>query len=281
MNFPIPAAAPAWLNGRAIETQLERIFLHPDFSSSEILKRFLTFVVQETLTGNANCLKEYTIALKVLQKPVNFNPQKNCIVRIHAGRLRRALYHYYNAPGSDDEIIIGIPKGKYVPVFMDRQQWLDESLLNKSCEVNRTHAETEPLIFAILPFNYNAANEATRTFLDDLCLQISSALSQVKQISVTSYQVVKSMAGNYSDLKELSTTLRFNHIISVGAQYQQKRSRVNIQIIDCRYYQQIWSRVFDCTITDSNLFEVQDGICQVITNQASNYSCTNIKNQTV
>ena len=281
MSFPIPAAAPAWLNGRAIEQQLERIFLHPDFSSSEILKRFLTFVVQETLTGNANCLREYTIALKVLQKPVNFNPQKNCIVRIHAGRLRRALYHYYNAPGSDDEIIIGMPKGKYVPVFMDRQQWLDETLLNKSYEVNKPQAETEPLIFAILPFNYNAANEATRTFLDDLCLQISSALSQVKPISVMSYQVVKSMAGSYGDLKELSSLLHFNHIISVGAQYQQKKSRVNIQIIDCHYYRQIWSRVFDCTITDSNLFEVQDGICQVIANQANNYSCTNIKNQTV
>ena len=41
-------------------------------------------------------LKEYTIAVNVLDKPTNFKPQDNSIVRIHAGRLRRALNHFYN-----------------------------------------------------------------------------------------------------------------------------------------------------------------------------------------
>lgn len=267
MSFPVSYAVPDWLNGQVVEQQLERIFLHPDFSSSEILRKFLSFVVQETLTGNANCLKEYTIALKVLQKPVNFNPQKNCIVRIHAGRLRRALYHYYNEPGQHDDIIIGIPKGKYVPVFMDRQQWLDETTTNRNAR--NTPFGNEPLTFAILPFNYNLVDEASRSFIDNLCLQISSDLSQVKQFSVVSYPALKSMAENYPDIKELSALLRFNHIVSVGAQYQHDKSRVNIQIIDCRYYRQVWSKVFDCTLTDSNLFDVQDGICQMITTEAS------------
>ena len=266
MSFPVSYAVPDWLNGQVIAQQLERIFHHPDFSSSEILRKFLSFVVQETLTGNANCLKEYTIALEVLQKPVNFNPQKNCIVRIHAGRLRRALYHYYNEPGQEDEIIIGIPKGKYVPVFMDRQQWLDETMMNRI--PYKTQAGNEPLIFAILPFNYTGEDDNLKSFIDGLCIQICSGLSTVKQVSVVSYQAVKSMTEKYNDLKELSAMLRFNHIISVGAQYLKNRSRVNIQIIDCRYYRQIWSRVFDCRITESNLFEVQDGICQVITTEA-------------
>ncbi|HEY8894281.1 MAG TPA: hypothetical protein VIM79_05685, partial [Niastella sp.] len=94
-------------------------------------------------------------------------------------------------------------------------------------------------------------------------------LSQVKQIAVVSYPVLKSMAEHYPDIKALSAMLHFNHIVSVGAQYQHDKSRVNIQIIDCRYYRQLWSGVFDCTITDSNLFDVQDGICRVITSQAS------------
>lgn len=274
MSATLEYSVPEWVNDQVIGRQLERIFLHPDFSSSEILRKFLSFVVQETLTGNANCLKEYTIAIKVLQKPVSFNPQKNCIVRIHAGRLRRALFHYYNEPGADDKIIIGIPKGKYVPVFMDRQQWLDELIMHKTSQEVCKLGCGEPLIFAILPFHYDSENEDMNTFIDNLCLQICSGLSQVKQVSVVSYQAVKSMAGNYSDLKELSTTLRFNHLISVGVQYLKSRSRVNIQITDCRYYRQIWSKVFDYKITDTNLFEVQDGISQVITSQASHLLAT-------
>jgi TolB-like protein len=166
--------------------------------------------------------------------------------------------------------VIGIPKGKYVPVFMDRKQWIDETGSYRSLYAeNKMRIDNEPLTFAILPFNYNLGDETARSFIDNLCLQISSRLSQVKQISVVSYPALKSMTEDYSDIKALSTMLHFNHIVSVGAQSQHDISRVNIQIIDCRYYRQIWSGVFDCTITDSNLFDVQDGICSVITSQAS------------
>lgn len=268
MSLTLQYPTPTWISDQAIGQQLERIFLHPDFCSSEILRKFLSYVVQETLTGNANCLKEYTIALKVLQKPPNFNPQKNCIVRIHAGRLRRALFHYYNQRGSEDEIIIGIPKGKYVPVFMDRQQWLDETIARKASQnIYNMPPDSEPLTFAVIPFNNN---ESTAAFTDNLCLQICSRLSQVRQASVVSYQVGKSMAASYTDLKELSASLKLNHIISVGVQYIKNRSRINIQITDCQYYRQIWSRIFDCAITDANLFEVQDVISQAITSQANN-----------
>ena len=75
----------------AVEEQLERIFRDPHFTESAILKKFLSFIVQETIHGRSNCLKEYTIAINVLEKPSSFNPQENGIVRIHAGRLRRAL----------------------------------------------------------------------------------------------------------------------------------------------------------------------------------------------
>jgi TolB-like protein len=267
MSLTLQYPTSTWISEQAIEQQLERIFLHPDFSSSEILRKFLSYVVQETLTGNSNCLKEYTIALKVLQKPANFNPQKNCIVRIHAGRLRRALFHYYNQQGSEDEIIIGIPKGKYVPVFMDRQQWLDETIARKASQtIYNLPPVCEPLTFAVIPFNYN---ESTNSFTDNLCLQICSRLSQLRLVSVVSYQVGKSMSANFTDLKELSATLKLNHIITVGVQYLKNKSRINIQITDCLYFRQIWSRIFDCSITDANLFEVQDVISQAITSQAN------------
>ena len=78
-----------------INHQLQKIISDPIFAVSNILRRFLSFIVEETLAGHSNQLKEYTIGVKVLNKPTDFQPQKDAIVRIHAGRLRRALSHYY------------------------------------------------------------------------------------------------------------------------------------------------------------------------------------------
>jgi len=272
MSIMITYAAPPRFSSNDIDLQLKRIFLHPDFINSEILKKFLSFVVNETLIGNACLLKEYTIALKVLEKPVNFNPQRNCIVRIHARRLRSALSHYYNNLFSDDEIIIDMPKGKYVPVFMHRNEWLEEMKNGRSIETAMMKLEKESITFAILPFICDTGGAPVRLFSENLCMNICSALSQVNQISVLGFQAIKGLAGPEADIKELSALLKFNHFISGGIQYLKHRIRINIQIIDCRSFQQVWSKIFECKITASNLFDVQDEICQVITTQANELS---------
>ena len=100
-----------------IIAQVDRINTDTSFMESDILKRMLFFVVNETLEGRSNRLKEYTIAINVLNKSASFKPQENGIVRIHAGRLRRALSHYYDDKGSADSIRITMPKGGYVPFF--------------------------------------------------------------------------------------------------------------------------------------------------------------------
>ncbi|MEJ0082744.1 MAG: hypothetical protein WDM78_17730 [Puia sp.] len=69
-----------------IYAQLHKIFLCPVFAVSDILRRFLSYIIEETLGGRSNTIKEYTIAVNVLNKPISFKPQQDAIVRIHAGR---------------------------------------------------------------------------------------------------------------------------------------------------------------------------------------------------
>jgi TolB-like protein len=263
MNFPTPFVANKLFSYDSIADQLDRIFLHPDFNKSEILKKFLSYIVHETLVGSAHCIKEYTIALHVLEKPVSFNPQKDCIVRIHAGRLRLALAHYYSGIGISDQIVIGIPKGKYVPVFMDRQQWIDEKrLLTSPQERAPSTPDLEPVIFAIMPLICTSDGKLIKAFNDNLCLQMCTTLSQLNEVSVIAYQAIKNLATKYLDLKELGTMVGFNHIITGGTQYVKNKIRINIQIIDSRTYKQIWSRIFESKVTPTNLFDIQDEICQ-------------------
>jgi hypothetical protein len=74
-------------------------------------------VVEEQLAGHGSRLKAYTIAADALGRDANFDPQNDPIVRVEAGRLRRALDHYYTNGGCDDPIVIELPRGHYVPVF--------------------------------------------------------------------------------------------------------------------------------------------------------------------
>jgi hypothetical protein len=104
-----------------IHQQLQRIKSDRIFAFSDILQKFLLFIANETLEGRGNQLKEYTIGLNVLQKPFNFDPRHDAIVRIHACRLRRALHNYYKLSGTNDPIHISIPKGRYLPVFSDNR----------------------------------------------------------------------------------------------------------------------------------------------------------------
>jgi adenylate cyclase len=101
-----------------IQDALQRVLASRDFVNSERKRRFLKFVVQETLAGHADRIKAYAIALDVFGRGPSFDPAADPVVRIEAGRLRRCLEHYYLGEGAADRIRITIPKGSYVPHFI-------------------------------------------------------------------------------------------------------------------------------------------------------------------
>ena len=76
---------------KEILAQLARLLSSSQLSGSNVLSEFLNFIVREALEGRGDELKEYTIGVHALKKEADFNPQLDSIVRIHAGRLRRAL----------------------------------------------------------------------------------------------------------------------------------------------------------------------------------------------
>src|SRR3954469_4900799 len=107
---------------QVIQDVLQRIVASREFMNSDRKRRFLKFVVQETLAGHAGRIKAYAIALDVFDRDPSFNPVDDPVVRIEAGRLRRCLEHYYLAEGAADRIRITIPKGGYVPHFIVTQE---------------------------------------------------------------------------------------------------------------------------------------------------------------
>src|SRR5215204_2323865 len=100
-----------------IRRQLHLLLDYKELKNAPTLAKFLEFIVEEKLAGREDEIKEYTIGVKALQKPGDFNPQLDAVVRIHAGRLRRVLFQYYHNGDTLDQLIISIPKGTYIPNF--------------------------------------------------------------------------------------------------------------------------------------------------------------------
>ncbi len=101
---------------------LSRVLDSPEFVVPERARRFLSYVVEEALCGRADRIKAFSIATDVLGRDSSFDGSTDPVVRIEAGRVRRALEHYYLTAGADDPVVITIPKGGYVPTFTTRQE---------------------------------------------------------------------------------------------------------------------------------------------------------------
>lgn len=108
--------ATSELSPEEVNAQLERILSSERVNLPERARRFLSFVVSETLAGRSHYLKAYTIADVVFGRR-NFDAQGDPAVRIEAGRIRRELERYYLMAGPSEPVIITIPKGGYVPTF--------------------------------------------------------------------------------------------------------------------------------------------------------------------
>jgi hypothetical protein len=106
--------------------QVDRILRSDEFRSSEVLRRLLTYLADKAVSGEADQLKEYVIAIDGLGKPSSYDPQHNSAVRIQVGRLRQKLTEYYRTEGKDDEVLIYLPKGRFRLVCEQRSQDLPQ-----------------------------------------------------------------------------------------------------------------------------------------------------------
>ena len=100
--------------------ELRRVLGSKYFANSPKKTRLLEFVSEQTLQGNGEKLNEYLIGVEVYERGVDFNPQKDPIVRVQAYEIRRLLRKYYYDEGKDSPIRIDLPSGHYVPVFSRR-----------------------------------------------------------------------------------------------------------------------------------------------------------------
>jgi hypothetical protein len=97
--------------------QLARVLSSDGFRRAERSSALLRYIVEQTVNGRADRLKEYTLGAEALGRGDSFDPRTDPIVRAEASRLRARLERYYETEGANDPLILLLPKGTYVPSF--------------------------------------------------------------------------------------------------------------------------------------------------------------------
>jgi Tol biopolymer transport system component len=103
-----------------VAEQLERLLQSDVFRGTGRSSKLLRFLVEETLEGRADRLKDYTLGAEALGRGDDFDPRTDPIARVEASRLRSRLELYYATEGAADRVLITLPKGGYVPQFERR-----------------------------------------------------------------------------------------------------------------------------------------------------------------
>jgi TolB-like protein len=100
-----------------VRRQLDRLLASAGFANAGRMSRFLKFVVEQSLAGEGERLKEYVIGVEVFDRDTDYDPRVDAIVRVEAARLRTKLTEYYAGDGHGDPLVLSLPKGGYSPVI--------------------------------------------------------------------------------------------------------------------------------------------------------------------
>jgi hypothetical protein len=100
---------------------IKRIADSPHFRASARLREFLYYIADCAVRHAPEDATEQQIGFRVFNRAPGYNSSEDSIVRTHARLLRQKLAGYFAEEGRDEPLIVEVPKGHYLPVFVRRE----------------------------------------------------------------------------------------------------------------------------------------------------------------
>ena len=98
---------------------LEQVLQSTTFNRANQVRNFLRYICEMELAGRGATLHEYLIAVEAMGRPAAYSTDSDSSVRRRAYALRQKLESVYATELSDARIRIEVPKGAYVPRFVE------------------------------------------------------------------------------------------------------------------------------------------------------------------
>jgi TolB-like protein len=243
------------LTGETIQRQMERILASPEFHATDRQREFLQFVVTETIAGRDQGIKGYTVATRVFGRKEDFDQATDPIVSIQANQLRRALERYYLVAGKQDPVRIDIPKGTYVPTFLE-QTGVESDRISSSDEGAEIRFEGSWPGLMVRPFQ----NLTGDPELDYVAVGLAIELA----MEITRYQDIRVMMYDPGGHGRRASDLGARFTIDGSVRKDAAGMRVDVQLIDTRTNMQIWGDAHPYGLRPGRLIAFQEHVARVV-----------------
>lgn len=277
----------------AVNRELNHMLASSLFVRSEQLSRLFRFIVERSLQGRDDELKESVIAVEVFGRSPDYDPRRDPIVRTEARRLRTRLAEYYRHEGSTDAWVILLPKGGYVPVFQNagialgpavsvarlpgvspahpfrskRRVWLVLAAVVVSLGCFAWwwfQQRAAPIRIAVLPLdNLNHAS-SDDYFPDGLTDEIIRNLAIIDGLAVRSQTSSFAFKGKPHNVRDAGRQLDAEYIVEGSVLRAGGHLRIDVQLVRVRDDSPVWAQRYDRVLTD--VFAIQDEISRGIVN---------------
>ncbi|MCP5201159.1 MAG: tetratricopeptide repeat protein [Gammaproteobacteria bacterium] len=237
------------MDDSAVIAQLERILASPQFADAPRQQRLLRYLVECSLAGETERLKGYTLGVDVFDRPADFDPSLDAIVRVEAGRLRTKLRDYYAGPGMADALQFVLPKGGYVMRF----------------EANAAPAAavTVPAnSIAVLPVVSLSPDPAQVCLADGMTDAIINHLGRNPALRVTSFTSVMRYRDSGRRLAEIAAELGVRYVYEGTYLPLHDRFRLTAQLIEAEPDLHLWADAYERPLDD--MLRAQDEVARTI-----------------
>lgn len=243
-----PGVTPA-----QVTALLDRICASRDFAQSPRMQRFLRFSIERTLAGDRDALKEYTIGIEVFDRPPDYDPRVDSIVRVEARRLRRKLKNFYDT--SAEPLVLSLPEGSYAPA-------LEIAAPEPSTPAAAPNPAPEPSAIAVLPFVSLSSDPENQHFADGLTEELISTLAQAPTLRVASRTSTFQFKNQARDIRAIGEQLGVATVLEGSVRRSGPSVRVTAQLVNVADGMNLWSQRFDRKLED--IFALQEEIAGAI-----------------
>ena len=265
-----------------VRRQLGRVLASDGFANAERMSRFLRYVVERTLAGEADRLKEYAIGVDVFDRREDYDPRVDSIVRVEAARLRTKVDEYYNQRGLDDPIVIRLRRGSYIPAFegrllaspaesvegsqspapaATRHRWpVGIALVAAAFSVFAavawrngsfsTHGGTAAIRVAVLPFAHYSNLDTDKLLAAQLTDGVTTELARLGTLAVVSHTSALQFADAKRPLREIAQALNAAFVVEGSVHTKGDRVHVSARLIDGASDRKVWVKDFEAPSSD-------------------------------
>jgi TolB-like protein len=264
-----------------VRAELERILASETFANAGRASGLLKYIVERTLAGESEQLKEYVLGMEVFERPASYDPRIDSIVRVEARRLRAKLDDYYQGPGAGDPVVISVVRGSYVPLFnhavaatpalpaakpgkslllfvpsTPRRRWVTAGAIVVIAALvlftglrlltSRMGSEASSGIrVAVLPFAHFSSEPEVALVAARITDGVTSNLARARELSVVSRTSAAQFKSEQRPIREVAAALNAELVMEGSVVVEAGGVHVVTRLVDSAIDRKVWVKEYD------------------------------------